>query len=201
MLNGGQMLEAKKFESIRELNGISFRTMSEHYKLYEGYIKKFNEISSALESVDSSLANQAYSAYRALKLEYSFALSGVKNHELYFSVLGGSGSEPKNELMSMLERDFGSFANWRKDFVATGMAARGWAFLVYDLDLKKLVNHLGDSQNTYSVWNSSMILAMDVYEHAYFIDYGAKRADYIESFFNNLDWSVVEERLNRLNIR
>jgi len=190
------MWQAKKYDSIKELDGLSEKTMTEHYKLYEGYVKKANEIEEKLSGVDLTLSNQIFSELRALKTEYSFALGGIKNHELYFSLLGGDRALPSGKLLEKIEQDFGSYDNWTADFKATGMAARGWVFLVYDRDSQKLFNHLGDSQNTYAVWNADVLMAMDVYEHAYFIDYGVKRADYIEAFLKNLDWQKVILRKN-----
>lgn len=184
-------MEAKTFKSIRALDGISEQTMKEHYKLYEGYVKKTNEIMEKLDSVDKSLANQIYSEYRALKVDLTFALGGVKNHETYFEHLGGDGSEPTGILAEQIEKDFGSFEAWKEDMKATGMSGRGWAWLAYDYDLKRLINIAGDAQNTYPVWNCAMLVALDVYEHAYFLDFQTKRADYIDIFFKNLDWKVV----------
>lgn len=187
------MLEAKTFESIRQLDGISERTMTEHYKLYEGYVKKFNEISEKLLTVDLDAANPSYSEVRSLKTEYSFALNGVKNHEIYFGHLGGDGAVPSGRLSEQLTKDFGSFEKWQLEMKATAMAARGWAWLVWDKDLQKLVNVAGDTQSTYLVWNCLPLVALDVYEHAYFIDHGIMRRDYIDAFFKNLNWSVIEK--------
>src|SRR3989344_5685931 len=123
------MYETKKFDSIKTLNGISERTMTEHYKLYEGYVKKTNEILDRLGVVDLESANQTYSDIRSLKVDLTFALGGVKNHEIYFGHLGGDGSKPSGKLLDQIENDFGSFEAWQKDLKATGMAARGWVWL------------------------------------------------------------------------
>jgi len=85
----------------------------------------------------------------------------------------------------------GSFEEWRADLKATGLAARGWAWTAYDWDEHRLFNYIGDAQNTYPIWNATPLVALDVYEHAYFLDYRTDRASYIDAFFNNLDWSVV----------
>lgn len=193
------MYEAKKFGSIKELNGISERTMVEHYKLYEGYVKKYNEIVEKLQSVDLESANQTYSDIRSLKVDLTFALGGVKNHEIYFGHLGGEGGKPSGQLLEQIEKDFGSFEAWQKDMKATGMAGRGWAWLAYDWDFKKLFNYIGDAQNTFPVWNAIPLIALDVYEHAYYLDFATKRADYIDAFFNNLDWSVIGENFDQWN--
>jgi superoxide dismutase, Fe-Mn family len=190
-------LEAKKFASIRELNGICARTMEEHYELYKGYIGKTNEIQKKLDTADRASANQIYSELRGLRVDLSFAIGGVKNHELYFAHLGGKGGNPGARLTEMIARDFPSYDAWLADFKASGLAARGWVWLAYDHDLHMLTTAVGDAQNTFPIWNATPILALDVYEHAYWIDYGRARAKYIEAFFNNLDWSVVEQNLDR----
>ncbi|MBU6447642.1 superoxide dismutase [Patescibacteria group bacterium] len=187
------MYEAKKFESIRALDGISEKTMTEHYKLYEGYVKKANEILEKLKSVDRSTANQTYSDLRELKLEFSFAVGGVKNHEIYFGHLGGKGGEPGGALAEKIKQDFGSFEAFKEDMKQTGIAARGWVWLAYDWQTGKLFNYLGDAQNTYPVWDATPIVALDTYEHAYWLDYGTGRGTYIDAFFKNLNWEVVEQ--------
>ena len=190
-------LEPKKFGSIRELTGISARTMEEHYELYKGYIAKTNEIQEKLGAVDRASANQIYSDLRALRVDLSFALGGVKNHEIYFTHLGGKGGTPSGRLMEQIKRDYPSYDAWLADFKASGIAARGWVWLAYDHDFSCLTTVVGDAQNTFPLWNATPILALDVYEHAYWIDYGRARAKYIEAFFNNLDWSVVEQNLDK----
>ncbi|WP_324669694.1 superoxide dismutase [Geochorda subterranea] len=190
-------LTAKPFDSIRQLDGISERTMTEHYKLYQGYVNKYNEIMAKLAELgdaDYQAANQTYSLIRELKVELTFALGGVKNHELYFDILSGTGGKPSGALLAQIERDFGSFDRWAKDLKATGIAARGWVWLAWDHDNKYLFNYIGDAQNTFPVWNATPILALDTYEHAYFIDYGTNRGSYIDAFFRNLDWAKVERR-------
>ena len=190
-------LEARKFASIRELNGISLRTMEEHYELYKGYIGKTNEIQEKLAGVDRTTANQIYSDLRSLRIDLSFATGGVKNHDLYFSHLGGKGGTPTGKVADMIKRDFPSYDAWLTDFKASGLAARGWVWLAYDHDWNTLTTVMGDSQNTFPLWNATPILGLDVYEHAYWLDYGRARAKYIEAFFNNLDWTVVEQNLER----
>jgi Fe-Mn family superoxide dismutase len=171
---------------------ISRRTMEEHYKLYEGYVKKSNEILEKLPSADLGGANQVYSHIRALKVELSFALNGMRNHELYFGHLGGDGKLQDGPLKEQLEKDYASIEQWQADLKASGIAARGWVWLCYDQRLKRLINYVGDTQNTYPVWFATPILALDTYEHAYFIDFGADRPGYIDAFTQVIDWSVVE---------
>jgi Fe-Mn family superoxide dismutase len=190
-------LTAKPFDSIRELDGISKRTMEEHYELYKGYVGKTNEIQEKLNSVDRGSANQIFSDLRALRVDLSFAIGGVKNHEIYFGHLGGKGGSPGGKLAELINRDFPSYDKWLEDFKASGIAARGWVWLAYDHDWSTLTTVVGDAQNTFPIWNATPILALDVYEHAYWLDYGRARAKYIDAFFNNLDWNVVAQNLEK----
>jgi len=190
-------ISPKTFSSkIFQMKGISKKTVEEHLKLYQGYVNKYNEIQEklvALTDDDFSKANQIYSLIRELKTELSFAWGGVVNHEIYFSHLGGSSEKPTGGLLKQIEKDFGSFENYKKDIKATGMAARGWVWTAWNEKEERLFNYLGDAQNTFPVWYAKPILALDTYEHAYFIDYGINRASYIEAFFENINWGVIEK--------
>ena len=177
--------------ALLELDGISRASIEAHYRLYQGYVGKRNEILARLEAVDRAAANQVYSELRALKVDLTFAIGGIKNHELYFGHLGGGGGEPDGDFGKLVQRDFGSVAAWRADLKATGIAGRGWAWTAFDWDEGRLFNYIGDAQNTFPVWNATPLVALDVYEHAYFLDYQTDRASYIEAFFSNLDWDVV----------
>ncbi len=181
-----------------EAAGISMKTHQAHYTLYKGYITKVNELRGKLAAMgvpDPAKANATYSDLREMKVEYSFALGGVKNHELYFNHLGGTGGEPTGMIGDLIKSAFGSYANWKADLKATGIAARGWVWLAHDYTDNSLFNYIGDTQNTYPVWNATPLLGLDVYEHAYFMDFGTKRADYIEAFCKVIDWDAVNANL------
>jgi Fe-Mn family superoxide dismutase len=186
--------------ALLELDGISRAAVEAHYKLYEGYVAKRNEILGRLEGADLDSANQVFSDLRSLKLDLSFAIGGIKNHEIYFDHLGGDGGDPQGAIRDLIERDFRSIEAWRSDLRATGMAARGWAWTAYDWDEGRLFNYLGDAQNTFPVWNATPLVALDVYEHAYFLDSQTDRASYIDAFFANLDWGVVNDWVGRYQI-
>jgi Fe-Mn family superoxide dismutase len=187
--------------ALYELDGISRESVEAHYKLYQGYVAKRNEILGKLAEVDLAAANQVYSEIRALKVDLTFAIGGVKNHEIYFEHLGGGGGDPEGLVGELIARDFGSAANWRADLKATGMAGRGWAWTAYDWDEQRLFNYVGDAQNTFPIWNATPLVALDVYEHAYFLDYQTDRASYIDAFFDNLDWAVVNDWVARYQIQ
>jgi superoxide dismutase, Fe-Mn family len=177
--------------NLLELDGISRATIEAHYRLYQGYVGKRNEILATLEGANRSGANQVYSELRSLKVELSFAIGAIKNHEVYFAHLGGAGGDPTGAIGELIRRDFGSIDSWRDDLKATGVAGRGWAWTAYDWDERRLFNYIGDAQNTYPVWNATPLVALDVHEHAYFLDFQTDRGAYIDAFFGNLDWNVV----------
>ena len=187
--------------ALLELEGISRQTIEAHYKLYQGYVAKRNEILGKLGEADAGAANQVYSDIRALKVDLSFAIGGIKNHEIYFEHLGGDGGDPEGPIGTLVRRDFGSIDAWRNDLKATGMAGRGWAWTAYDWDEKRLFNYVGDAQNTFPIWNATPLVALDVYEHAYFLDFQTDRASYIDAFLANLDWNVVNGWIEGYGIR
>jgi Fe-Mn family superoxide dismutase len=178
---------------------ISDKTHEEHLKLYTD-VNKSNGILAELEKMGTpdptnpAVANQIYSSVRALKVDFTFAIGGLKNHELYFSILGGNG-KPSDRILKHIDQDFGSFDNYKKDLKATGIAARGWAWTGYDHGTKKLFNYIGDAQNSYPVWGVTPILGLDVYEHAYYADFLTNRGGYIDEFMNFVDWAAVEALL------
>ena len=186
--------------ALLELDGISRESVEAHYRLYEGYVNKRNEIMGRLANVDLASANQVYSELRALKVELTFAVGGIKNHEIYFEHLGGDGGDPDGPIADLIKRDFGSIADWRQDLKATGMAGRGWAWTAYDWDEGRLFNYIGDTQNTFPIWNATPLVALDVYEHAYFIDYQTDRGSYIDAFFDNVDWTTVNDWVSKYQI-
>ncbi|MDQ1281039.1 MAG: superoxide dismutase, Fe-Mn family [Thermoproteota archaeon] len=182
------------------LKGISDQQIEYHFEThYKGYVNKLNEIWEKLPAVDRSKANQNYSDYRSLKVEESFNFMGVTLHELYFENLkNGLGTKPSAALMSRQERDFGSYDKWKEDFKACGIALRGWAVLVYDPNTNMLINNGLDAHNMFGLMGSIPLLVLDVYEHAYYVDYGPKRAAYLEAFIDNINWNVVDERMKNI---
>ena len=183
-----------------ELDGLSEKQLREHHDvLYAGYVKKVGEIEEKLKNIDTSTANATYSDLRELKMEETFALNGVKLHEGYFDNMGVL-TKPSGAILEMISRDFGSYENWEREFKAMGLCARGWVVLGYDLDEKKLKNVLCDSHNQGGVWNMLALLIMDVYEHAYFIDYATGRKAYIEAYFKNINWQYVDHRISEYSL-
>ncbi len=185
----------------KTLEGLSEKQLAEHHDvLYAGYVKKWNEIQEKLKKAERAAANATYSEYGEMKREETFALNGVKLHEGYFNTMVSGGSQPSGIMRQWLADDFGSFEEWLDDFKALGLAARGWVILAMDLDDGKLYNYLCDSHNQGGVWNAIALLIMDVYEHAYFLDYATARKAYIEVFCKNIDWAFADRIISKFNL-
>lgn len=187
--------------TYKALQGLSEKQIAEHHDvLYAGYVKKTDEIREKLKTVDLSTANGTYAELRELKLEEGFAVNGVRLHEGYFAALGGQGGKPTGNLLKMIEEDFGSYEKWESEFKAMGLAARGWVVLAFDWEDMKLHNYLCDAHNQGGIWGCSSILILDVYEHAYFLDYGTARKKYIDVFMQNVNWTYPEQKVNNMMI-
>ncbi|MDI6715949.1 MAG: superoxide dismutase [Actinomycetota bacterium] len=193
------MLETKPLP-YASLPGLSEEQLKQHHDvLYAGYVKKVNEIQDKLKNVDLSEANATFSMIRELKLEETFAVNAVKLHEGYFANLGGNG-QPGGAILDMINQDFGSFDNWEQMFRAAGICARGWVVLAYDLDWNVVHNYSLDAHNIGDVFNAVPLFILDVYEHAYFIDYGTNRKDYIDAFMKNANWDYVNSVIEKYDL-
>ena len=197
-----------KYNEIKDF--LSERQLREHHDvLYAGYVKKWNEIQQKVKDAKLDEANGTFSMIRELKLEETFALNAIKLHEGYFDNMSSkSMSEghqfaiPKegSTIRKWIEQDFGSVEAWAEQFKALGLSARGWVVLAFDLDDGKLHNYLCDVHNQGGVWNCITLLILDVYEHAYFLDYATARKQYTEKFMSHIDWSVADEQISKFHL-
>jgi superoxide dismutase, Fe-Mn family len=180
------------------LDGISPKTLAVHHdKLYAGYVAKADEVTTKLKELaasGSAVGNATESELRALKDAETFAVNGVYLHEWYFDVLGGDGATDKApELTKTLAEKWGSIENGLKYFSECGMASRGWSVLAWDAKAGELKHYNGDAHNQGGVWGCLPIIVLDVYEHAYFMDFGSDKKAYIEAFWKNFNWAKAEE--------
>jgi Fe-Mn family superoxide dismutase len=176
--------------------GLSAKQLSEHHDvLYAGYVKKYNEIVEKIKTVDLESTNNTFSNLRELFVEKNFALNGIKLHESYFDNMTDQPSEIDGNIKKMIEDRWGSVEKWQAEFSALGIAARGWVVLAFDYNLGQLENYLYDVHNQGGVADTELVLVMDVYEHAYFLDYATARKDYIAAFMAAIDWKVVNSRV------
>lgn len=188
------MYEIQSFEHLLGIEGLSENLLKAHFGLYEGYVKNTNLISDELEKTETG----SYQ-FAELKRRFAWEFDGMRMHEMYFGNLmkGGSELESGTELKEQIEKDFGSFENWEKDFRATlAMRGIGWAVLYYDKEAEKLFNTWIGEHDGGHLAGCTPILVVDAFEHAYIADYGTKRADYIEAIMKIVCWHVVSARFN-----
>lgn len=181
----------------KSLPGLSEKQLAEHHDvLYVGYVNKYNEIVEAIKLADNKLTNATYSQLRELQLEKGFALNGVKLHEYYFENMTDQTQECTGHAKDLIISKWGSIDTWADQFAAMGIASRGWVVLAYDYESGELDNYLCDVHNQGGIWSTVPILVLDVYEHAYFLDYATARKDYISAFMSLVDWNTVNARIS-----
>lgn len=196
-----QSYRPKTFD-LSGLHGISDRTLEMHFKLYQGYVESTNRLNEqAFELLrDGRIDADEMPAYSELKRRLGFEYNGMVLHEFYFGNLkrnGGGEADPSSVLRRLAEQCFGSYERWKTDFVSVGkMRGVGWAVCDYDPANNRLNNHWIELHETNHVAGQTPVLVMDVWEHAYLLDYKpAERARYIDAFFANVDWETVADRL------
>src|SRR4051812_33375810 len=177
-----------------KIKGLSEKLLVSHWENnYSGAVKRLNAIAAQLASLD--FATAPVFVVNGLKREELIAANSMIIHELYFDCLGGEG-EPKGALAEQMAKDFGSVARWKAEFVATGKAlggGSGWVLLTWSPRDKRLVNTWA-ADHTMTLANGRPVLALDMYEHAYAMDYGAKAAAYVDAFMQGIRWETVASR-------
>lgn len=190
-------LKPKVFD-FSSVKGISKKQLDEHYKLYVGYVSKVNEIwNIPYIPADFTNSNATYSKMRSLKLGETYSLGGVKLHNLYFENMTGGNNIPSGPLANAIKSQFSSYENFISYLTDVGLAMRGWVNLCIDPLDNKLHIIGSDAHDTGVVWLSYPILTMDVYEHAYFMDFGTDKKKYISTFIQNINWDVLNNRLQK----
>ena len=185
------------FDRLLGTQGFSDTLLKNHFTLYEGYVTNSNKVSDRLKTLLKEGAT-ATAEFMELKRRLGWEFNGMRLHELYFSNMNKDGvAYDTGELVAKkINNDFGSFDKWAGDFKATGaMRGIGWAVLTYDEQSDRLFNVWVNEHDVGHLAGTTPLLILDVFEHAFMIDYGLKRADYIEAFMNAVDWFVVSGRL------
>lgn len=178
-----------------DLDGISAKQLQQHHEvLYQGYVKKIKEIRDKICKADQTQANATYSDLGELFRQQAFAANGCLLHEWYFENLVKGGTKPSAQFIALIDKEWGSWQNFLTLFRACGLAARGWVVLAYSIYEQKLRLFTQDAHDKGAIWACVPLLILDVYEHAYMLDYGVKRKDYLEAFIKNINWQVIEKR-------
>jgi len=184
------------YSSLYGMPGFSKELLAMHFQLYAGYVKNSNWLMAKLQKMLEDGQASSYE-YGALKRRFGWEFDGMRLHELYFENLGGKKAiEQDSSLFARIEKDFGSYELWEKDFRATGaIRGIGWVVLYEDPLTGSLVNAWINEHDLGHLAGGTPLLVMDVFEHAYITQYGLDRAKYIEAFFQNIRWDVVQKRL------
>ncbi|MFA5933895.1 MAG: Fe-Mn family superoxide dismutase [Candidatus Paceibacterota bacterium] len=189
----------KKF-TIPTLKGISEKTITEHMKLYAGYVKFANLIQDQITELLSDVEKNAY-AIGELNRRFAFEFDGMRNHEYYFHSLEGGHMvlDSDSALKKAIEKEWGLFDVFLTRFKAVALTRGiGWAMLSCDPHTKKLITSWVDEQHIGQLIGLQPILALDMWEHSYLFDYiPAEKKNYVEAFFENLNWSVIEENYKK----
>jgi Fe-Mn family superoxide dismutase len=186
----------KDYNNLIGMEGFSETLLKNHFTLYQGYVTNANKVMDALSEMAKG-GKIGTPEYAELKRRLGWEFNGMRLHELYFENLGGKGALNKGgKLGKKLAEEFGSYENWEADFKGVGtMRGIGWAILYHDPVSGRLINQWINEHDVGHPAGCTPLLILDIFEHAFMIDYGLKRADYIAAFFKNIKWEAVEGRL------
>lgn len=190
------MYELKNFEHLLGLKGFSDQLLKNHFTLYQGYVNNTNKLADTFLTMARE-GKTGTPEFAELKRRFGWEFNGMRLHELYFGNLakGGKTLDKKGKLFKKLTENFGSYETWEKDFLAEGaMRGIGWVVLYYDAAGGRLFNVWVNEHDVGHLSGAVPILVIDVFEHAFMLDYGLKRADYLAAFMQVIDWEKVERR-------
>jgi Fe-Mn family superoxide dismutase len=187
---------AKDYSALIGMKGFSETLLKNHFTLYQGYVTNTNKLWDIMTAMLKE-GKTGTPEYAELKRRFGFEFNGMRLHEYYFGNLGGKKPADKTgALAKKLAAAYGSYDGWEQDFKATGaMRGIGWVILYQDNTNGWLFNQWINEHEVGHPAGCAPILVMDVFEHAFMLDYGLKRADYIAAFFQNIDWAAVVGRL------
>jgi Fe-Mn family superoxide dismutase len=200
-LDEAYVAEPKVFKQVSEFS--TQKTKDSHDALYKGYVESLNKISAELDSADRSSADSKHSQYRSLKLDEVYNLNATWLHELYFANAFDPHSEITMDSLSYmrLERDFGTFEDWQRDFMACAMSAgSGWAVCGYHMFLQRYVNTVISHHSDNVMLGLYPIIVVDMWEHAYYRDYLNDKKSHLVARMREFDWEVVEERIKKAEL-
>jgi Fe-Mn family superoxide dismutase len=174
---------------------VSRKQFDDHITLYEGYIKMTNLTDKTLATnPEYETASATGGHYRGWKKTETYSINGVILHELYFQNLGSAVGTPGQKTQSLFNNYFGGFDKWKADFTACATSARGWCILAYEQRTARCRNILLDLHDEGHIATAFPIIILDMYEHAYFLDYGTDKATYIKRFIDSIPWDIIEKR-------
>lgn len=188
--------QPKNFDHLLGLAGFSDTLLKNHFTLYQGYVTNTNKLAArvqALREKDEMTTHE----YAELKRRFGWEFNGMRLHEYYFGNMTKTPQAISDNLKQKISASFDSYENWENDFKATGaLRGIGWTILAYDKEVDCLFNIWINEHDVGHLAGATPLLVLDVFEHAYMLDYGLKRADYIAAFMKAIDWKAVEKRMN-----
>ncbi len=188
--------EAKNFERLFGTPGFSDDLLKNHFTLYQAYVSNTNKLADVLNALVKE-GKQATPEYAELKRRFGWEFNGMRLHEFYFENMTRDGNQinENSKLFNEIIEEFGSFKNWENDFKATSMMRGiGWVVLFHDSGANRLFNAWINEHDVGHLATAKPVLVIDVFEHAFMLDYGLKRVDYVNAFFKAIDWRVAEKR-------
>ena len=190
------MYQARNFDTLLGTPGFSDKLLTTHFTLYQGYVTNFNKLDETLMAMERE-GKFGTPEFAELNRRLGWEFNGMRLHELYFDNMSKTSAALADESLKRgIEKEWGSLELWNKDFRAIGaMRGIGWVILYADKNADRLFNVWVNEHDVGHLSGCAPLLVMDVFEHAYILDYGLKRADYIEAFFKTIDWEKVAERL------
>jgi len=198
ILSESYVAQQKMFNIRTEF--LSPDNVKNHIELYDNYVKSFNRISAELDAADRKNSNSNHSNYRSLKIDETYNLNAVYLHELYFANIGDNKSQIKMDSLAFMriERDFGTFDAWQKDFIACCMASRcGWAITYLNTFTKSYMNVPIDLHSLNVPFGAYPVIVMDVWQHAYYRDYLKDIKTYVFAMMKQLNWRIIEKRFEK----
>lgn len=195
--------EAKNFEHLIGTKGFSDQLLKNHFTLYQGYVSNTNKVAELLARLHMD-GKAGTPEYAELKRRFGWEFNGMRLHEYYFTNMTKNGEEPdKNSpLWRKIKEAFGSYENWESDFKSVGsMRGIGWIILYCDPVSGRLFNSWINEHDIGHLSGTIPLLIMDVFEHAYMLDYGLKRPDYMKAFFDAINWPILDHRFHVASMR
>jgi len=197
-LEEAYVAQPKPYSQVTEFS--SQKTKDAHEALYKGYVETLNRVSSELDTADRSAADSKHSDFRSLKLDETYNLNAVWLHELFFANCFDPHSEVYMDSMTYLrlERDFGTFDDWQKDFMACALSSgQGWAVCGYNMYLQRYINTMISCHSQDVMVGLYPLIVVDMHEHSYFKDYQTDKKSYLVAMLKELNFDVIEERFKK----
>lgn len=191
--------QTKQFDQLLGTEGFSDQLLTNHFTLYQGYVKNTNKLADTLEALLKE-GKTGTIEFAELKRRFGWEFNGMRLHEYYFDKMAKGGVALRGDaaVAKKIGQRLGSFDQWQQGFKSVGaMRGAGWVVLSYDPSTDRLFNVWIDEHDSGHLMGTTPLLVMDVFEHAFMLEYGLKRADYVNAFFNATDWTVIEKRFNQ----